>query len=160
VSNTDFITALYQNALGRDPEAGAVDYWNSVLVGGTSRVELVNMVTQSNEGEVKRLYSTTFDRPADPAGEQAWINVMSNGANTNQIANAFTTSAEFQSDYANISISDFVTDMYHNALHRNPDAGGLNAWVSALQNGMNYGTVIAGFSDSQESIGLIVKGLT
>lgn len=160
LSNTDFITLLYQNALGRAPDPAGLNYWSGVLTGGTSRLQVADMVAKSNEGEVWRLYGTTFNRPADPSGEQFWITSVTSGTSINQVATAFSQSPEFQNDYSALSTIDFVSDLYHNALHRDPDSAGLNAWVSLLQSGsVSRGDTLVGFSDSKESIGFVERGL-
>jgi hypothetical protein len=49
-----------------------------------------------------------------------------------------------------LSVSDFVTALYQNVLHRAPGAAGLQAWTGALQGGASEASVVVGFSDSLE----------
>jgi hypothetical protein len=105
----------------------------------------------NNNGEIYRLYQATFDRTPDPAGAADWASAMTAGESITQIAQGFVASAEFQQDYGSLSISDFVTTLYQNTLHRAPDAAGLQAWTGALQGGASKASVIVGFSDSLES---------
>jgi hypothetical protein len=69
------------------------------------------------------------------------------------VANGFVGSAEFQSVYGALNDHDFVTLLYHNVLHRDPDAGGLTNWVNALAGGETRAQVVIGFSESPEHIG-------
>ena len=68
-----------------------------------------------------------------------------------QVAQAFTQSPEFQQDYGSMTVSDFVSKLYQDALHRAPDAGGSQYWTNALQGGESQASVLVGFSDSLES---------
>lgn len=48
-SNDDFVGVLYQNALGRAPDAAGAKYWSGVLGGGASRGQVLNAFAQSQE---------------------------------------------------------------------------------------------------------------
>jgi hypothetical protein len=48
-SNTDFINTLYQNGLGRAPDAGGLGFWTNALQGGTSRGGLVSAIATTPE---------------------------------------------------------------------------------------------------------------
>ena len=67
------------------------------------------------------------------------------------MAQDFINSTEFQADYGHLSITDFVTTLYQNVLHRAPDAGGLQYWTTTLQQGTSQASALVGFSDSLEN---------
>jgi alpha-tubulin suppressor-like RCC1 family protein len=50
LSDTAYVTALYQNVLGRAPDHGGLDYWTGLLVSGTSRGGVLIGFSQSPEG--------------------------------------------------------------------------------------------------------------
>jgi hypothetical protein len=100
---------------------------------------------------VYRLYQTAFGRVPDPAGGAFWSSQLAAGTTIPQIAQAFTGSAEFQQDYGTLSVTDFTSALYTNALHRPADPAGLQAWTTALQNGATRADVLVGFSDSLEN---------
>jgi hypothetical protein len=165
LSDSAFVNQLYENALGRAPEQGGAQYWNSLLASGTSRGAVAVGIAESpesqndslstagdnNSAEVYRLYGTTFGRTPESGGAAYWTSVLSGGATVAQVAQGFVQSAEFQQDYGSMSASDFVTALYQNALHRAPDAAGLQYWTSQLQGGASQASVLVGFSDSIES---------
>ena len=76
---------------------------------------------------------------------------MNSGGTLTQAAQGFVNSAEFQHDYGQLHPADFVTALYQNALHRTPDGGERQGWVSALQGGASEASVLAGFADGMES---------
>jgi Ca2+-binding RTX toxin-like protein len=49
-TNEQYVQALYQNVLGRDPDQGGYDYWNSVLNPGlVTRAEMLAFFSESAE---------------------------------------------------------------------------------------------------------------
>ena len=49
--NTEYVTNLYKNILGREPEAEGLKYWTDALNAGTSRAELVvSLINSANSG--------------------------------------------------------------------------------------------------------------
>jgi hypothetical protein len=96
------------------------------------------------------LYFAYFLRIPDYAGLQNWINAYRGGMTLDAISNAFAGSAEFIQTYGNLDNTAFVTLVYNNVLGRAPDPQGLANWVNALNNGMSRGTMMLGFSESQE----------
>jgi len=52
VSDTQFITTLYNNVLGRTPDAGGLSYYQSILAGGKSRGALLLDFSESPENRV------------------------------------------------------------------------------------------------------------
>jgi hypothetical protein len=101
-------------------------------------------------GEIYRLYEATLGRAPDQAGEAYWLSALQAGTSLTQIAAGFVGSAEFQTDYSNLTPNTFVTLLYNNVLKRAPDTPGLNDWVGRLNNGASQASVVLGFSDSAE----------
>ncbi len=52
-SNEQFIQAMYQNVLGRDPDAGRYSYWTSMMDGGTTRESILLGFADSEENRVQ-----------------------------------------------------------------------------------------------------------
>ncbi|WP_172373867.1 DUF4214 domain-containing protein [Mesorhizobium sp. NZP2234] len=50
LDNTQFVTLLYQNALGRTPDSGGLTNWVNALNGGTSRAAVAQGIIESAEG--------------------------------------------------------------------------------------------------------------
>lgn len=115
-------------------------------------------------GQTYRLYQAAFDRKPDNSGLPFWIRGMDNGFTLNQVAKFFMESPEFIKMYgAAPSAEDFVTKLYNNVLHRAPEAGGFNHWVTVIKNGFDRASVLALFAESPENraqvIGAIEHGI-
>jgi hypothetical protein len=119
-----------------------------------------------------RLYSVAFGRPSDATGMGYWISRMDNGTDLKQVSREFmvggdgTGQAEFVKIYgANPTDTDFVNQLYHNVLGRDPDAQGFDFWMSALTNVSTDNKVamraqlLINFSDSAENIAKVVGSL-
>lgn len=109
-------------------------------------------------GDVYRLYQAAFDRTPDKSGLGFWMSAMDSGKTITEVANGFVNSAEFHNLFgANPTNSEMVTAMYHNVLHREPDAGGMNFWLGAMDHGYKAADVLAAFSSSAENVSNMVK---
>src|ERR1700730_9598376 len=93
---------------------------------------------------VTELYIAYFDRAPDPAGLNAWLNALNNGASITQVANAFANSGEAKALYPFLTINTipdpasangFVMTVYENLLSRPVDAAGQAYWANLLTTG-------------------------
>src|SRR6185312_4888138 len=104
-------------------------------------------------GQVYRVYEATLGRAPDEEGLTNWVHALNGGSSLQSVVDGFVGSQEFQADYGNVDNAGFVTLLYHNVLHRDPDAGGLANWVGMLASGQDTrAQVVTGFSESQEDI--------
>ncbi|MGC9457624.1 MAG: FG-GAP-like repeat-containing protein [Halothiobacillaceae bacterium] len=97
-----------------------------------------------------RLYLTYFRRTPDYDGLVYWITSHQNGLPLSDISNLFRESAEFIATYGDLEAQDFVRLVYNNVLGREPDQEGFEYWVNQLQQGMTWGDMMIGFSESAE----------
>jgi hypothetical protein len=114
-------------------------------------------------GQMFRMYQAAFNRAPDLQGLGYWIDTLDKGYSLHQVGAEFVVSAEFNRLYgANLSDTQFITAMYHNVLHREPDAEGYAYWIQALHD-VSRGTVLTDFSESAEFkadiIGTIQNGI-
>lgn len=115
-------------------------------------------------GQAYRIYKAAFDRAPDTGGLGFWIDAMDEGASLTNVAAGFIASPEFQKLCgANVSDRDFLTKLYNNVLDRNPDQGGYDFWLGALENGTTREDILVNFSESKENIAnvadLIANGI-
>jgi hypothetical protein len=174
LTDSGFVSLLYNNVLHRAADAGGLAYWTGLLAAGHSRAEVVLGFTESNEdiadlatpvqqglwvqdaaaAQVARLYDTAFSRLPDATGLAYWTHALESGTTLLQVAQGFIASAEFQGPYGALDNTGFVSLLYNNVLHRAPDAGGLAYWVSLLNTGQDSrAQEVVGFSESAEHIG-------
>jgi Ca2+-binding RTX toxin-like protein len=173
-SNPDFVTLLYRNVLGREPDPGGLSSWLAALDSGAqSRASVVLGFSESAEFRLKtlpetletsnaglragwtddvfRLYAATLDRQPDQPGLLHWTSYLARGNTLTDAAGGFIGSAEFQRIYGASSNVDLVRLLYGNVLDRLPDPAGLAHWTSLLDSGaQTRAQVVLGFSQSAE----------
>jgi len=167
LSNQQFVDLVYQNVLGRSPDAAGRSYWVAVLASGVSRGAVMTGFSESGElvantgtapvqstadAEIYRLYVAFFLRAPDANGAVYWAGIRSGGAPLEVIAAAFASSMEFQANYGSLSNADFVELVYNNVLARSPDTAGMNYWQGRLASGVSRGAAMVGFSESAEFV--------
>jgi len=98
---------------------------------------------------VSRFYQETLNRTADVTGLHDWTEKLVTGAYAGaDIARGFIFSKEFtDKHYGNL---DFVTILFKAFFNRNPDDGGLNYWLTQLNDGATEAKVLDGFLFSEE----------
>jgi hypothetical protein len=167
ISDAAFVSQLYENGLYRAADPSGAQYWEGLLASGTSRATVATCIAESLESqndslptagdndnaEIYRLSEAAFGTAPQPGLEAYWEPLMIAGETITQIAQGFAASNQFQQIYGNMSVGQFVTALYENALHRSPDVGGYNFWTTTLEQGASQASVLVGFSDSLESRG-------
>ncbi len=176
LSNADYVSALYQNVLGRAGDASGVAFYNGALARGASRGVILAAFADSDEergrlngnpnvtyaataeAQVARLYDTAFGRDADPTGFSAYTPAVINGVTLQQVALSFLASPEFANRYgASPADQTLVDGLYRNTLQRAPDAAGEALYVRALAAGLSRADLLASFSESREHISLVAQ---
>jgi hypothetical protein len=85
---------------------------------------------------VQEFYLAYYGRPADPKGLAFWQQTLSENDNDfDAIVDAFGNSQESQDLFAGKTWHDAVSIIYNNILGRDADSGGLDFYVTRLQNG-------------------------
>lgn len=158
-----FVTAAYVDFLGRQPTAGELSSWGAQIQAGTvGTTDLTAALSRSSEwitGVITRFYTDTLGRQPDPSGLASWITAARGGASIAQIASGFYGSPEY---FATIGRGDYrtwVMDLYRKLLLRDPDPGGIDAWVAALQGGATLPRVAIGFYQSPEKLAARIQAL-
>lgn len=82
------------------------------------------------------MYSAYFNRAPDAYGIAYWASRLYEGMSLSQIAKSFFVQPETLAAFpASMTTTQFVTQVYANALGRAPDAPGLAYWVHDLETG-------------------------
>lgn len=185
--DTEFVTRIYLNVLGRAPDQGGLDFWVGLLRGqGTqdatpvTRQDVLAGIAESPENQartapsvaagiwdrdegaaqVARMYDTTLGRLPDVGGLGFWTQNINAGQLTLQdMANQFVDSPEFRTAYPSLSNRDFVQRIYENTLDRPGDPGGVDYWTGVLDGGATRAQVVTGFSESLEHQLLTAPGI-
>ncbi len=102
-------------------------------------------------GDVARLYLAVLDRAPDLDGLQANTAAADAGVPLDQLTASLLASPEFTARAGGLSDMAFVSMGYENVLHRAPDAGGLQAYTTALEQGESRAQLLDNLAQSQES---------
>lgn len=176
-----FVTRVYRNVLGREPDSKGFNDWVQALATGQQDgAGVVEGFFFSDELEKKNLsiedylelvYVTMMNRASDPGGKQNWVKVYNQGFSKRYILNGFVGSKEFGEicdEYGIVrgevnmteprdqkqGVTEFVSRNYLKALRRTViDIEGLNNWCYAIiYEGKAPGEIVKGFIDSDEFI--------
>ncbi|MEO1554793.1 MAG: DUF4214 domain-containing protein [Pseudomonadota bacterium] len=181
--DAEFVTLLYQNVLGRAPDANGLARWTGDLADGVTRAEVIVGFSESAEfradtmadarafgqsnspsiwsDDVYRLYQATLDREPDLNGFLNWAGRLGSGTDYVEVANGFVNSPQFNATYSNgLTNAEFVTLMYDNVLDRAPDATGLTNWTDRMDAGMTRAEVVRGFAQSAEFVAKTAQNVT
>ncbi|MEM9395343.1 MAG: DUF4214 domain-containing protein [Pseudomonadota bacterium] len=177
LTDSEFITLLYNNVLGRDPDSGGEAFWLGELGSGTSRADVVVGFSESPEfvnimipkslefsgaeamgdftDDIVRLYQATLDRLPDVGGFTFWVDGLTDGMTYLSAVEGFVNSPEFQAVYGTLTDAQFVNLLYNNVLGRDADPGGASFWEGSLAGGMSRAEVVSGFAQSAEFIDIM-----
>jgi serralysin len=155
-------TVSFQGALGTASVVRSGNAVDVTLAGGGSALLLnverlqfsdlsLALDTDGTAGQLYRLYEAVFAREPDTLGMGFWLAKEEGGLSLQSIAAGFLQSPEFVANYgANPTSELFVTRLYQNVLHREPEAAGFAFHVANLDHGMSREQVLLGFSESAE----------
>jgi hypothetical protein len=125
----------------------------------------IGIDTDGIGGQAYRMYQASFDRAPDLPGLGYWMYLMEHGWSLRQMAAGFMNSQEFENLYGSRAPANdvFVTKLYNNVLHREPEAAGYAHWMDILDNHKDtQAGVLLAFSESAENqaqvIGTIQNG--
>lgn len=157
----------YQN--GRFTVSETASATNVDTLNGIERLyfsdKRVALDTDGNAGQAYRLYQAAFNRKPDVGGLSYWVDQIDAGLALHTAAAAFIGSSEFSGLYgSNPSSSQLITLLYNNVLHRAPDQGGYDYWLSQFAAGsVSRDSLLVNFSESNENkaalIGVIQNGI-
>ncbi len=177
LSNTEFVTRMYNTFLDRAPDAEGLNYWVGlmedkgftrllVLYGFAFSDEFKGLadeagITPYNSNNqlkafLERLYALVMSRPQDEYGKafdqgglDFWTQkLLAQEKTGGDVVMDFYNSQEFLSK--NLSDLAFVRNAYYAIMGREADAGGLNHWITQLGNGMTRNEVLQEFIHSEE----------
>ncbi|WP_434309613.1 DUF4214 domain-containing protein [Hominifimenecus sp. rT4P-3] len=173
-----FVYRLYEQVLGRQPEAQGMRDWTQCLhnrAGTGAQVASGFIFSMEYERRnvsdsefVEMLYRTMMNRQSDAAGKQSWLRLLKSGVTRHYVFAGFVYSQEFQNvcrsygidrgDYTlgevvdqNADVTAFASRMYTVVLERPYDKEGLSDWTRLLlSHEMGGGELSKGFFNSRE----------
>ncbi len=148
------VRAAYQQFLGRDAEPGGLAGWVEFLGRGSSEDDLRAGLLGSEEFFARsggtnntflaELYEQVLDRGIEPAGAQAWEEVLRQGVSRGLVAQAVLWSDE--------RLRLRAQAFYDRMLNRDADAAGLEGFVAYLRQRGREEVILAAMAASPEYV--------
>ncbi len=130
-----WVVGLYQDVLGRTPDATGLSYWLTQLHQGATPYSIAYGFAASAEREGQRVvadYQRYLGRLPSAAEVNAWVDQFINHGQTNErVIAGFIASGEYYQDHYS-DPRDWLFAAYQATLGRDPDAAGLEAWLNVL----------------------------
>ncbi len=118
---TGYITNLYRESLGREPDSAGLNNWTGLVLDGDKTLSevILNFLGSTefmeknaeNADYVASLYPCILGRQPDSAGLANWVNQMECGKTRFAIYLGMVKSTEFQELCTKYGIADYVTDL-------------------------------------------------
>ncbi len=138
VVSQKYVTAVYQDVLGRSPDAGGLDYWAHLLDQGKDISGVAESISHSDEYYanfvIKPDYLKLLGRAADAAGVSYWTGQMHNGLTDQRLEAGFVASDEFYQTAGGTDVA-WVDAVYQQLLGRGADSSGEAYWTGQLAQG-------------------------
>jgi hypothetical protein len=156
LSNTDFVSTVYQQMLLRGVDTTGLSYYVSRLDSGlATRAQVVESLLYSNEitqvpTSLSSIFQAVLGRMPDKSGLAFWNQITQTGASLAQVAQQLIGSDEFKQKNTTTTNDAILGVIYQNALGRAPDAAGSAYWKKALTTGATLGDVAANIALSAE----------
>ena len=157
MNNKDAISlvhSVYNDALGRSPDAAGLETWRGYLIGrGWPITQVANSILYSDEyltSQIKLAYTTVLHRDFDQGGLNDWLNRIKNGtANVDEVQMTFMKSLEYY-EKAGSTPAGFTNVMYQDMLGRSAGAEEIAYWADQAA---QFGTArsVNGIWNSTES---------
>jgi Domain of unknown function (DUF4214) len=153
-----YVTNLYQEILGRDPDTNGFYGWSDELQSGrkTTNQVAVAFITSDEyrRGTVISYFQVQLGRTPSNAEVQPFVDRLQNGESQDRLRVTFFGSEEFFNK-AGRNNTQFVSNLYTEALGRSATTGELNFWTNELaRTGGDRTYVAREFLKSNEYYGL------
>jgi hypothetical protein len=108
LNNTQFVTLLYNNVLGRAPDPAGLSGWVGLLNSGYTRGQVLlgfsdsveYQASMANEVFVTMMYAGMLRRTPEPTGFSGWVGFLDAGTYTRaQVINGFFLSTEYHNRF-------------------------------------------------------------
>jgi uncharacterized delta-60 repeat protein len=107
LNDTQFVTLLYNNVLGRAPDTAGLNGWVALLQGAYTRGQVLMGFSESveyqaaiaNDVFVSMMYTGMLRRTPEPAGLNGWVSLLETGTPRATVINGFFLSTEYRARF-------------------------------------------------------------
>ena len=129
---SSYVTNLYVDLLGRNPNSIELNFWVTALSRGTSPFTVAKKIGTSLEHDVQLIqsnYQEFLGRSASPSELFSWLTKFLNGADRTKVEASIVASDEFFAD-ANRDPSTFIIHIYQDVFVRTPVQTEVTFWLN------------------------------
>jgi hypothetical protein len=162
-SLTRFVRNDFIDVLGRDPDASSLAFWTGrfLIQGGFNdtgqlTVQLLASI-EWREHAVDDLFLTLLGRSVDPAGRQFWSSRLADGYRLEDLRALIIGSDEYFEGRGGGTNESYVTTVYRDLLHRDPEPAGLAYWLERLDEPGPRGVVASSLVYTNEAFRVLVQ---
>jgi hypothetical protein len=132
-----WVKGMYEDLLGREPDAGGLDFWTQHLQGGADPIAIALGFAASAEREALRIgadYEIYLGRSLDSVGQQYWVSRFLAGARNEDVVGGFVGSAEYWSNLTKgqQNRQAWIRAAFQDILHRAATSNDLAFWTQFL----------------------------
>jgi hypothetical protein len=152
-----FVAEVYFDVLGRTPDPAAVGFWAGALAGGT-RADVAQGLQQTAEFRtalVRGYYTRFLGRAATPEELSARIASLEAGASQERVTAEILGTAEYLARAGDTTA--WVTQVYRDALGREPTSGEAGALLGGLSAGQSREAAALELLTSREALTNVVR---
>ena len=144
VNNPNFLSAIFQDLLGRPVDPSSQTFYLNYLAGGGSRSQVATDLVGSSEYRSRLVeddYLKFLHRPADPTGLNSGVNYLAAGNTDEQYIALLTGSAEYFANRGGGSNSGFLDALFYDLLNRPIDPPTRTTFLNQMSSGATANTV-------------------
>ncbi|HLJ94968.1 MAG TPA: Ig-like domain repeat protein [Gemmataceae bacterium] len=150
-----FVTQVYRDLLGRDPDPGGLAHFSSLIdMNQATNAQVAEKIQTSQEArtrQVQNLFQQFLGRQADPVGLDLSTRFLGMGGSFFQLESAIVGSPEYF-QRAGGTNNGFLTAVYRDALNRAVDPVGQSLGSQALASGTSMAHLAEVVFTSQEGL--------
>ncbi len=153
-----YVTAVYHDLFGRNPDAAGLSTWSHSLESGTPVISVANAITSSDEFRARLItesYQTYLGRSPEPTGLANWLRFLRRGHTLQQMEAGFLAAPEYFTKAGGTN-ADWVRELYSHVLGRSATSTEVRRWVGAIASGNSRAHVAMGFLLSSEHLADVI----
>lgn len=151
--SVDLVVYLYNQALGRTPDNAGISFWiNEMGSGRQTRAQVTSYFANDPNGEItKRCQAAGLRAVPLPKPTPMPTPVATPAPTPVATPKPTPMPTPVATPVVQTPINSYVQELYKVVLRRTPDAGGLEAWTKAYDNGTGCVAITRGFVLSPEA---------
>ena len=131
----EYVTAVYNDLFGRNPDPTGLAGWTDALMRGVPYSAVSDSITASDEfrmGLIRDAYARYLGRLPDYDGLMSWLRAMNRGLHIQHMEAGFLASQEYFDVWGEGTNAGWIRSLYVDVLGREASAADVQAWLPAI----------------------------